>query len=689
MASTRQHGRTSTDGTGRSLDAGATKQSASISRRHLNSKSRTVCAILVAFLVFTACLVARYNIATVRSLTAAVSALSFTEQLSQSTESPTTVALHGRQNSSRPGSATKTPITDSSEVHEKPAGNQDSISQQEDVLRPPEDTCHLIGYNDADPDNLQINSRFLCVMTPVCFHANNITRSFIRVNYGYDQTQTMPEPTCYSTRADTGERVQQISPERCQQLRRVALSCAHGEGHADAAGHPENNCTGYETIANGELERLDASNRVFWYNGLSVLVPQYEWTNNIFHHGRQLNFIAHVVNHIERFVPETLWKYIMNKSQKPPATRRQLRVLFRLLGYFPFPWHTNMTSVFFSTVFQDRHDDVTVDRKQWYLFPEPSYDLVCLRSAILLGLEGATDAFQFLNDSEVRTSPPLFPSDSLDFKRSVYQALEVQPTALSSVMRPSSDARATPVHGNASSQTSTDAVAPAVREYTAAVVPPKRVGYARREGDIYRQFSELDEQWFRAVLVNESDRRAMDLVELSPSKEQSLKDQVSEVSRIGFLVGVHGANFVNSMFMNSGGALFEIFPQKYVKQFYYAGSNSGLRYSSHEIEKADERDCSKFRPVFCQLLYRDVTINLTESDRAAIRQHVVDGMDYIVRLHELYPSGNMTLRKIGRGTMYEIEGLSFPPSPRAVDQFSHTWGARPVSAEPYKRLTYN
>lgn len=520
------------------------------------------------------------------------------------------------------------------------------------------DRCYSIGLNPDDPIASHINSRFLCSISPVCFRASNLTEELVFVKQ--QGASGVEYPPCVISTAQPGQsamRTVAVDPSTCEVLRYYGLACAHGEGYTDGIGHPLNKCTTMKMISEDELTRLDAAGKVWWYNGISVLVPSYAWVYNIYHYGRQLSFVAHVVRHLRHYLPGDVWE---RASQgQAGASERSVRIVFRLLGYYPDSWHVNMTDLFFARILQKSVGSAfDVQPRPAYLFPKPNQEFVCLRSALVLGAEGATDSLQFLNDSKLRSSPPDIPDDAIAFKESTYKELGLN----------SDFAR-----------TDSESV------YHSLAVPAGVVGYAVREANSSRRFPPDDEAWFRKLLEAESLARNLDLVEISVPVNRPLREQVRDVQNIGFMVGLHGANLVNSMFMKPGAALFEIFPFKYVKIFYMNGGNSGLRYSSHEVESSDDRDCTAIRTLSCQILYRDVTVNLTSSDRTAIAKHIRDGMDYIVKLRASHPSGYFSVRRDANGGPYVIDGFDYRESPIAIDQFPNSFGAREAAPDgaPY------
>lgn len=518
-------------------------------------------------------------------------------------------------------------------------------------------TCWLVGQppgRAAKDAVLHANSRVACGGAPVCVPAAHPTTALYFSG---------ALPRCAAARAQaadggwggsSGERGP-LPDAACAQVRHWALACAHGEGWADGVGHPRNNCTALRALSPADLAHADAAGRVFWHEGVTVLVPSYAWVFNIAHYARQLHAAAAAVRSMRRFLGEADWQRARENAR---GARVTVRVMFRLQGYYPGAWHTGMRDIFFSRIFAERAGlDASVLPEPTYLFAKPGKDFVCLRHAIVLGAEGSTDAMQFGNDSVVRASPPDLPREALDFREDVYAALNI--SAAFARRDSSGDSRG-------------------AGHFTAIAVPPATVGYALREANSSRSFAAADEIWFRGLLEDEARSRNLTLHMISVPPGRPLAAQVADVSDIGFLVGLHGANLVNAMFMRPAGALFEVFPYKYVKSFYRNGGNAGLRYSSHEVATGEERACNPYTNVHCQTLYRDVVVTLTAEDRATIAKHVRDGMDYVVRLRAEHPAGWVPIRRARDvfGGPYRMAAFDFAPSPLAIDQYPYTFRDR-------------
>eukprot|EP00178_Gracilaria_changii_P018580 TRINITY_DN531_c1_g1_i1.p2 TRINITY_DN531_c1_g1~~TRINITY_DN531_c1_g1_i1.p2 ORF type:complete len:569 (-),score=117.55 TRINITY_DN531_c1_g1_i1:10153-11859(-) len=106
--------------------------------------------------------------------------------------------------------------------------------------------------------------------------------------------------------------------------------------------------------------------------------------------------------------------------------------------------------------------------------------------------------------------------------------------------------------------------------------------------------------------------------------------QVKAVARAGVLVGVHGAQLFNCVFMDARGALVEVFPHGFERRLFEHGSGIGVHYSAHQLVSGDEfadarlfkstHECVR-RSAKCREWYRsdERELHLTALDAAALR----------------------------------------------------------------------
>jgi hypothetical protein len=254
----------------------------------------------------------------------------------------------------------------------------------------------------------------------------------------------------------------------------------------------------------------------------------------------------------------------------------------------------------------------------------------CVRRAVLLGAEGRVDSYPFLNDSAIWTPAsqarddhiPRIPADALWMRSVVYAAFGLPAPA------------AVAENG----------------DYESVPVPPLVVAWLQRSVRSKRRLDDKSGVWFRETLASLATVYGFSVRDVRCNGTIALSEQAAALQSAGLAVGIHGANIVNTIFMPPAAALFEIFPYKYVRYYYSSGSNSGLRYSLHEVETGLERSCTE--PIKCMLQYRESKLSLTAYDRRVIVARLERAMLYLRGLRDLYPSGRIPLRR--HGNMYSF-----------------------------------
>lgn len=157
-----------------------------------------------------------------------------------------------------------------------------------------------------------------------------------------------------------------------------------------------------------------------------------------------------------------------------------------------------------------------------------------------------------------------------------------------------------------------------------------------------RMFGKADAAWFEGMLRNETRIGGVGLRVFETSSGESLREQVENVVQVGFMVGIHGANLVNSMFMRPFGGLMEVQPFGTTSLCYVSGGNSGLAYFRHVASKAasaEESGCGK-NNFECETKMRNRMVKISdERDRKAIREYVQKGIQHLLYLHNTFPDG--------------------------------------------------
>lgn len=141
---------------------------------------------------------------------------------------------------------------------------------------------------------------------------------------------------------------------------------------------------------------------------------------------------------------------------------------------------------------------------------------------------------------------------------------------------------------------------------TWADLPPLVLGYARRNteavrdpapghyvtGGPIRRLSDADEAWLISMLGNETRQAGMEFRVIETTRNMPMQEQVSIFHGTGVVVGLHGANLVNAMFMPPFSALVEISPIN--MPCYNGGMNSGLvawRVITNRVASPEESAC--------------------------------------------------------------------------------------------------
>jgi Glycosyltransferase 61 len=114
-------------------------------------------------------------------------------------------------------------------------------------------------------------------------------------------------------------------------------------------------------------------------------------------------------------------------------------------------------------------------------------------------------------------------------------------------------------------------------------------------------------------------------------------EQVSAIEEAGVVIGVHGANLVNAMFMPPLSVLFELFPFQFTHGMYEEGGAAGLKYFSYQVSNGvpfstakqfkDAEQCIRFDHA-CKVHYRDAALEMNEGDFRAIAQILEKAMDW-------------------------------------------------------------
>lgn len=394
----------------------------------------------------------------------------------------------------------------------------------------------------------------------------------------------------------------------CDELRNQQVRCAYGTGLIKN----EPDCPDVRPLTEAlqlqNLDKKDAEKDVHtvWLDDVSIIVPEYPYPANIYHYGNVITLIAHIATHLSAF-------------PSLPVTIRRVNIVFRGLRNGNI-WQKELIDLMFRHRIQPAVGNISVH----YLKERDAPQLLCTKQAILLGRRGHVNVWPFPNSTNIMIDGSSVPAEAVAFRKAAYKAFNI-PGKL-------------PGEGGL------------------VQLPPLTIGYARRLGPdeianeghsvhaigTKRRFSAEDEKWLVGMLKNESAAAKMKLKVIASSGMDSLKKQVNGVIDVGFVVGIHGANLVNSVFMRPFGAMLEVFPNNVSSTCYIAGSNSGLAYYRHEAIVAAGALESGCRPEEkrCMMLPRQRLVKLgTKKDRDMVKAAVRKGIRHLLRLHEQFPKG--------------------------------------------------
>lgn len=585
----------------------------------------------------------------------------------------------------------------------------------------------------ADGDNgpdayWAINSRALCVVGPVCFGGGHLERmvTFTRSVscHAVDATGArLPPP------AD-GRPPLLADPAACAKLRARRVTSMFG--HSAVAEDP----AAWFAAAAAEYPPRGPREHTFrWHDSLAVIAPKYEYTSNICHFGRAWQFSLHVLRHLVKYVhpegldsrgvaamaatavrdsefdargggagaatvrqvtsgdatagvavagaddagtvvdedpPEAPGTY----DAPPPVPPPEVELRFRSGLQWAGAWKQGLREATLGAISAEAGTSVSYGKVRL----DPRSHFQCFRRAVLLGAEGAVDAFQFLNDTPVVTAAelgadahvPRVPREALAFRETVYRyaglpsqladssKLRVHPQAVAATTAADSGDATAAAPGVSRAamppppRTGGDAAADGGADVIRLALPPRSISYLLRAPRSRRRLNVYGERSLRTMLLRLADEYHWKYTTTSFSGAQPLAAQVAAVRGTGVAVGVHGANLVNAQFLPAGGALFELFPFRYVRFYYMAGGNAGLRYSYHTATHGVERDCAT--DSWCFLHYRESILQLTPADMEAVEARLRGAMEWVERLWQAFPDGWVVLS--GRGADYH-----FPPLP--------------------------
>lgn len=495
----------------------------------------------------------------------------------------------------------------------------------------PPDHCFIVGYNPKAPALWQFNSRALCLSSSVCLSTRSPDDSFYHSS-NFSSTRCSVVNPAFALLPNT-EHLLTRDFSSCSKFQHEKVVCSHGKGLInDTAECPES----VEQVHPLSLPTIR------WNEHFTILVPSYPYPKNIFHFSYLVASLPYFIDHLPEMIK--LWSTPHEVDAPNAMYFRDMPVLVKhvtILMRTPESemqnsrWQNDLLQIMIEHRLRAKGINATLD----FLSPDPDskHEYLCLRNALVLGEQGHVNLWPFPNTTEIPMDGHSVHVDAIHFKRAVYKATKKV-------------ARLPEGNGGVSE------------------LPPLVLGYARRVGTelnstkevgspgAARQFSAEDEEWFCNMLKNETDSAGVNLHVFTPTGEETLEEQVRNIIRIGFVVGIHGANLVNSIFMHPFGALLEILPTYASSRCYLGGMNSGLAYYRHtstEFAAAEESGCRPQQKACLNVRYRRVKIG-SKADRDAVRGYVQEGLRHLTDLHKKYPQG-IPVKYNPETTYYDID----------------------------------
>lgn len=467
--------------------------------------------------------------------------------------------------------------------------------------------CYVVGYNREAASLWQMNSRALCHVEDVCLSGPHLevvrTMGWLGDGKGVE---------CEVVKAG-GEVVDEEwenvnRGRRCLDVvRKKLVMSAYGQEVLDVGNRKWLDKLDRRRYVGKGSEKMKG----FEYKAnFAIIVPKYEWTHNICHYSRVWNYIAHVIRHLKDFG-------ITAKDHDGTVD-----VLFRSGLSYGKTWMVGLRDA----LVQQLQDETGLKIQVGKLRHDRWREAQCVRKALMLGVEGRVDSFPFLNDTGIwdRRNTfldkhwPVIPRQSLLLRQAVYKKFGLEP--LDHVDKKG------------------------VGESVRIKVPPMTIAYVVRSPRSRRRFGPTTKWWFRNTLYRLAKELGFKIEEVSFTKMMPMGEQVAKLRNIGVATGIHGANFVNAMFMPPGGALVEMFPYRYVRAYYLNGANAGLRYSYHETNKGKDHGCD-WSP-WCFHKYRESRLDYDVQDRQQVVRTLTQALMYIKELHERFPSGIIKLEEL-------------------------------------------
>lgn len=458
--------------------------------------------------------------------------------------------------------------------------------------------CFLVAHEgQTDKLELPFNSRTFCLSGPTCVAHGRL--------YGANESRSECR-VVDSSLARTIER-----PLNCSWLQKT-VRCSQGLIH-DV--HREE-CPVHSTLD-------EAPESAEWIDGALIVIPAYPHLRNIYHYAHALGAAAHIAASLPSL------------SYSSMSGLRKVVIVFRGLD----PRQLGDWQQFMMQGVLFRLNKLGLEARVHSLGQElppvasvPKGQPLCSKQVALLGKRSDVNVWPFpttdlVTGLDIARTARLVPVESIAWRAASY--------ALSGV-----SSRLPLVPGGAH-----DAPKTAWSD-----LPPLVIGYARRQtpGDpsspddivpsgMTRRLSDADETWLISLLSEEARQVGASFSTVETHNGTDVAEQVRVFASLGVVVGLHGANLLNAMFMPPFSALVEI--SNVLIPCYRAGANSGLAswtiLASH-IASMEESNCGSSHEKCKQsLLARRVMID-KDDDRRQITEAVRDAVGHIVKIRNAF-----------------------------------------------------
>lgn len=504
------------------------------------------------------------------------------------------------------------------------------------ALHPPSHlphSCHVIGRDPNKNKSWLFNSRTVCMTSAICIRPSTSTSvPHLYSAADLDSTQCIMEnPDLTATSVPFAL--------NCTQIQQKRVHCAHGKYRS--TNYPS--CPERYSMSSLSKESNESAR---WIDDIAVVVPAFPYLQNIFH----FSFVVGTVTQVVTSLPQLIRRHrsLPNSYRGPP----RVAIVFR--GEGPFTLGTWQHTIFDILVRRrmEAAGGMAITRIVLNEDPlggsvgEPNNNrLVCAKSAALIGDRGHVNLWPFPNGTHVTRLGDAVPAEAVAFRRAIYDEFGIK-----------SRLPALPDGGFG------------FPDRTKFDLPPLVLAYARRNSardpkpgqfirKTTRRFNDADDAWFTSMLYEEGKRASVEVREFKLEGKESVETQVRMFEGIGFLVGIHGANLVNALFMRPFSVLMEIHPGGSVLRCYQGGANSGLAYFNHEAEKATvkESNCEVWHKD-CLRYFRNRRVKIgSEEHRVKIRNKVRAGLQHLRRLHEMYGSGIPVRYERGNKGVFSID----------------------------------